>query len=71
MASPSSMEYYMRLLQADYSLGLSTRTKARTGEVIWDDQLALRKIHLSHYPRVKVDSLAKIFARKDDKMNEL
>ena len=37
----------------------------RWGRSAWDDQLAMRRMHKDLYPRVKVDSCARIFRRWD------
>ena len=37
----------------------------------WHDQASMRRMHKEHYPKIKVDSLCKIFIRNDELMGYL
>ena len=41
------------------------------GKNRWRDQTVWRQMHLKFYPRIKIDSLSKIWTRVDIWMNDL
>ena len=60
------MRYYVNAWLRDWNQRRGKRAK-RT----WDDQEALKKLHLVHYPRVKVDTLTKVFSKRGKEMTTL
>ena len=75
MASVTTLEKYLVLWLMDYDIRFDAAERNKTdGSVInfkWDDQMALRGLHKRLHPAMKVDTLSKIFTRRDERRFEL
>ena len=60
------MRFYVNQWLRDYK-----QRKWKNGKRRWDDQGALKKVHFVHYPRVKVDTLTKVFSKRGPEMAEM
>ncbi len=68
LGSPAAMEYYLGMVQDEYD---RLKDDGESPPSSFDEQSSLRRLHLAHYPAVKVDSLAWVMNRRDEKVNEL
>ena len=71
MATQSALEKYLFLWLEDFAKAYDSFPRGKGPKFYWDDQLALRRLHREHFPNIRVDSLSKIFTRRDDKINQL
>ena len=73
MATLNSMEVFLTLWLDDYAreLKIHTEKNGSAKGFHWDDQMALRRLHKRLHPRVKVDTLSKVFTRRDERIAEL
>ncbi len=74
MANLTSWRRYTGLLREEY---LKEKKKKEeegghgSGEFKFNDQLALRRLHLRFYPRIKADTMSWVMTRKDHRMDQL
>ena len=75
MSTLKGLEKFLFLWLMDHAIQYDRAERNKTdGRLIqfgWDDQLALRGLHMQHHPAIKVDTLSKIFTRRDDRRFEL
>ena len=60
--SPEALQIYLEYLEGITSHGPETE---------WQDIMGLREMHRRHYPKIKVDTLARVFTSHDDFMSVL
>lgn len=76
MAPLDKAEEYLQLWinfyrKARLKFELSYKGKNARKRFRWNDQRALRNLHQEQYPRMKVDTLTKVFSRNDEFLHEL
>ena len=72
LATIKAAKDVLSLLRKDFlDRGVGMRLENTTNEIIWDDQRALRHLHIKKYPDIKVDTFCRVFARRDDYLDKL
>ncbi len=70
MATVPNMKKYVELLLQEYERAKSHSEKLGV-PLEFDDQGALRRLHLWHYPNIIADTLTKLVSKKDNYVNDL
>ena len=69
--APRYLREWSQTYEREYSAFKSTHGPEELANYVWHDQMGMREMHKEFYPKIKVDSLCKIFTRWDETLDEL